>query len=295
MRRALPIALLALSTLGAIATAAAVLVERPRWEAYDRADELVSKAQELSGRGDIRGAHAAVEEALAIAPDDPRARRENGLQLLAAGQREEALAELKAVAKALPYDAGAARELGVLLATMGDVKAGIGWLRKAVSLQPGNGIIHTLLAGYLLQAGQSQQAGREAELGAKLAPQVRLAQSSLGLARWKSGDREGAISAFNRTLALSPSDVPTLLCLAGVTGELHRRDEAIGYLQRALEIAPGNATGWTALGAAYLADNRRSEAERAFREALKLDLNEPGAKAGVQKLAEQQRRAGGER
>jgi Flp pilus assembly protein TadD len=78
--------------------------------------------------------------------------------------------------------------------------------------------------------------------------------------------REAAIGG----LAESPDDVE-LLKLAGRSGVELGRDDAVGQLERATQLAPGDADAWHALGEALATEGRNEEAGAAFRKAVELD------------------------
>jgi len=267
--------------LGALATAGYVAAQSGRLQAFAESNALVDKAQDLGRLGRPRESLEAAQEAAALAPDNPRARRELAMHFIARGELREAAQELRAAFAANRFDSGIARELAAVLGGLRDPRGAMGWLRRAARLEPYNGLTYAMLASYLTQVGEFGSARAAGERAVRLAPQLQLAQFSLGLACWKSGDRERAGLAFRQALALNPSHVPTLYCLAGVAGDMGRTNEAIGYLVRALALSPDTATGWAALGAEYLSVHRPTEAARAFRRALQLDPKDSIAQQGM--------------
>src|SRR6185295_241731 len=56
------------------------------------------------------------------------------------------------------------------------------------------------------------------------------------------GELDAAVEAYGRALRLRPAYADALTNLAGVFGDLRRREEAIACYARALEINPGQAT-----------------------------------------------------
>ena len=277
---------LAASAVGSLVACTAALVRIPEVTALDRSDKLVEEAQARAAQGDADGSRKAVDEALALAPENPRARRELGMHMIAARDLEGAARELLAVARARSGDAGAARELASVLGAAGDAESAVKWLRRALRIAPADAISRALLVGYLVKLDRIPEAREEAEIAAKLAPQVPDVQSRLGIARWKDGDRAGAELAFKRALELWPSDLRVTLFLGAVVAEQNRPEESAQYLLRVIALDPQNVTAYVGLGSDLLSLNLPDEAEAAFRKALELDPGNELAEMGLQKLEE---------
>ena len=281
MRRRLLYLCLLLSALGAFAAVAVVLALSSGCEDFLRSEELVTEAQQLGAAGRRQEAFAAVQTAVAIAPDNPRAHRELAMHFIARGKTDEALEELQAASKAAPRDAGLASEVALTMDALGDKKGALRWFRRAADIDPKDGLILGLLAGSLLNAGETEEALAVGDRAVKLAPRMQPAQFNLGLARWRSGDRSGALEAFREAIRLRPSDVSAMLCAAGVSGELERWEEALRYTRRAVEIAPDNPNAWVGLGGALVRTGDRRGAREAFSRAFQLDSGNAAARKAL--------------
>ena len=270
MRHALRLALVA-SLVGAVCAwvgIVGVAVEARRRAASDR---LLEKAGRRAARGDASGARLLVDQALALDPDSPRARRERAMHLIAQGQFEAAAAELGQVAAARRTDAGAAHEMAEVLSLKGDREGTVHWLREALKRDPKNGLTQVDLARCLIEMGDAAGALREAEKAVALAPRLQSARLVLGVARWRAGDLVGARTALDEALRLRPADLTALLCAAQVAAELGSKEASAGYARRAVAAHGESAEAWLALAQALAAMGRRAEADRALAHARSLE------------------------
>jgi tetratricopeptide (TPR) repeat protein len=87
--------------------------------------------------------------------------------------------------------------------------------------------------------------------------------------RAKSGDFDGAVAFLQQLLEESPSDPEVLYNLGVIYGEARRSDEAIGYMQRVLELAPEHAGALNYIGYTWAEQGLRlDEAEALIVRAL---------------------------
>jgi len=254
--------LLAISIAGTVGTCAGLAAAWSRVQRVERSNELVAEAQRLSAEGEWREAFEVAQTAAGIAPDNPYARRELAMHHIARGDGEAAVRELRTAAAGSPNDAGLAMELGAALAVAGDKEGAVTVLRRAAGMDPGDGVILALLSGCLLETGELAEGLEVAEKAVAVAPRIQAAQFNLGLARWRSGDREGALEAFGEALRLRPSDVSAMICTSAVT-------------------APENANAWAALGGALRRADRPAEARAAFARALDIAPEHPVARRQI--------------
>jgi len=110
------------------------------------------------------------------------------------------------------------------------------------------------------QEHRLEDAAREFEAAAKLAPDQAEIHASLGLTRHHQGNLTAAVTSFARALELKPA-LPGVHALLGFDLlTLGRVKEAIGHLEQARQEAPSNldVTAW--LGVAYLRTERPGDA-----------------------------------
>jgi Flp pilus assembly protein TadD len=125
---------------------------------------------DLERKGDLPGAMARYERALAIRPTAPQALNNLGNLLVGIGQRDRGIALLRESVRHWPGYSSALANLGSSLAESGRVEEGIDYLRKAASIAPADASIRYNLGLALLQAGRPGEALAEFEVVCRLAP-----------------------------------------------------------------------------------------------------------------------------
>jgi superkiller protein 3 len=93
----------------------------------------------------------------------------------------------------------------------------------------------------------------------------------LGLAAWRSGDREEAAGAFDRALQLDPSHKKSLFNSSRVLLEMGQPKEALERVEKALTLEPMSNEGLRLLGRARYQLGQVDEAVAAYQRALGLD------------------------
>ena len=96
-------------------------------------------------------------------------------------------------------------------------------------------------------------------------------QYMLGLSAFKIGDFESSEDAFKRSLELDPNHQKSLLNLARVFLSTGRADEALGRIEEAREIDRTRPDVYRLEGRALHALGQLTEAEDAYREAIRID------------------------
>jgi tetratricopeptide (TPR) repeat protein len=159
------------------------------------------RARWLFQKGDHAGARATYERAIALDPNDARARYDFGTLLMTLGEQESARAQFRAVDDLRP----------------GDPQAQVG------------------LAVIALDEGQAAEAARLLEGVLQHRPEFALARSNLAVAYERLGDWKRALEAYLRLNAAGALD-PDLACAAAwilATGP----DESLCDGAKAVELA----------------------------------------------------------
>jgi tetratricopeptide (TPR) repeat protein len=188
-------------------------------------------------------------------------------------------------------------------------------LRNVLSADPHDAQAHAMLALCLAEQDKLKDATAEAQQAVGLAPDSPLAHYALGFALFKRNWLDEALAAARETVRLNSFDPGNFALVAGIEFErrnwhatleqaenglaidpdhvwctnlramalvkLGRKQEAAATLGNALSRDPENAVshanqGWTLL---HAGDHRAAKVH--FREALRLDPNQPWAKAGM--------------
>ena len=107
-----------------------------------------------------------------------------------------------------------------------DQDAAITQFQQEVTTHPDSSVSHTMLAWALLMDNEPGKALPEARKAAAAAPQLPLAQLSLGRALLETGDVKAAMPVLESALALDPKNLEVHLALAGAYSEAGREDDA---------------------------------------------------------------------
>jgi len=116
------------------------------------------------------------------------------------------------------------------------------------------------------------------------------AEIRAGAAHLRNGRKTQALRAFDRAVALSPSDVETYMVVTGLLTNEEMYEESITYISRGIaRPRPGDSRPdlgisrlwdselYTTLGDVYYHLNRIAEAEDAYRQAILLNKNNASA------------------
>jgi tetratricopeptide (TPR) repeat protein/serine/threonine protein kinase len=119
----------------------------------------------------------------------------------------------------------------------------------------------------------------------ELHPQMPAAHAALGHALW-GRDRAGAIVAFRKAVALDPEYVMAHVWLGGALLYLTPNpgkaelEEAVASYSKAIELEPGNISGWGSRGSAYQKLGQWQKALDDYSRAIRLFPNHLGALRG---------------
>lgn len=196
-----------------------------------------------------------------------------GTALAAAGDRRGAEERLRIAIDLEPRNALARFNLGNLLREGGELEAAIEQYRKAAELVPGDSKIALNLGVALQAAGRNDEALVAFERAAALAPGRPDAHVNLGNVRRLLGKPDEALDAYDAALRIDPTSAPARLGKAGTFIETRRLDAAEPILRKLVRDVPDLAPAHLLLGVLLDATGRAAEAEREFREVLRI---EPG-------------------
>ena len=141
-------------------------------------------------------------------------------------------------------------------------------LRQARTLSPTDPLVEIRLARSQQDAGKGDDAVRTLQAAVAKFPKepaVKLSLAATFERERKFGDAE---AIFRQLIVEDPKDANALNSLGYMLAERGQKlDEAIGLVQRALAIEPGNGAYLDSLGWAYYKQNRLEQAEAPLREA----------------------------
>jgi CRISPR-associated protein Csy1 len=186
---------------------------------------LSLRAQAREMTGDVSGAVADIEHAIARYPRDARLR--NSLGILLADMRDVHGA-IDALTIAVGLDAGYARawnNLGNALRAGGRLSEAVDAVRRAVALQPDYALAWGNLGALLLDLGDDGAARDAFRRALSQNPDLRVVQALAGIARQR-GDIDDAVDLYTRVIATAPDDTNTMLQFAGSLAERDDLDAA---------------------------------------------------------------------
>jgi tetratricopeptide (TPR) repeat protein len=128
--------------------------------------------------------------------------------------------------------------LGVFLAEVGEVDAGLTNLQKAVQLNPGNFCSLNAIGRILFCRKQDSEAAEVFERSLKIKPDNAEALAHLGMIAAAQGRLPEAIDKFRQALRSDPTELTALKNLGVALLVMGRKDEAITHLQEVLRLDP---------------------------------------------------------
>jgi putative PEP-CTERM system TPR-repeat lipoprotein len=257
--------------IAAVACLVAAIAAAPSHAAptASRADGFFEQAQQLYGKGDLRGAEIQLKNALQRDPKHLAARRLLGEVYLKLGNGPAAEKELTAARRGGSDDAA----IRVLIAKSLLIQGRLDDLLREVAEEPSDA---TLRAEFLLLRGQALIGLKQfAEAQVALAESDRLRPDDLRAKVASAnilvgqGKLEEAEQEVDAALARKP-DSPDAQVLKGELRRF-RRDTAgaVGYFAKAIEIDPENVAARIARGAALIELNRDVEAGQDIHDILR--------------------------
>ena len=155
-------------------------------------------------------------------------------------------------------------------------KQGADLAEKAKQAEPNNPKVYQVQASFAMGSGDLGSALLAAKRRVELDPKSEGAHNSLGVILFYSGDMPRARAAFEQALQFaSPARLPaeTYVNLARVAFTEDRPDEAIKWVQQAIQANPNQAYNYVFLALACARKGDQAQARKAAAEALRLNPN----------------------
>ncbi len=185
-------------------------------------DLLVALAQVHQGAGRADTARKYFEKALQENGEHTATLLAYAHLLDAEGELAEATSLYERAVKKSPNDAKPRNDLGICLARRRLYDASIRELKKAVELDPGNARYRNNLATVLVEIGRLDEAYRE--LAAAHPPAI--AHYNLAFLLNRQGDRDAALTAFQKSLQADPTMEQAKTWIKRLGGTVQPRPEA---------------------------------------------------------------------
>ncbi|MDR3110347.1 MAG: tetratricopeptide repeat protein [Planctomycetaceae bacterium] len=153
--------------------------------------------------------------------------------------------------------------------------------RRAVALDPENAFGHYVVSFILLLRKEYDDADAAIRKAIELDRNDPDYLAFRGVIFMSRNRREEAKQFFLEALAIDPEHHQSLTMLSQIESQLGNVEEAQRIAQLAVKNEPENAHAHIASGYSFIYSNQPKEAFEAFREALRLDSNNEGAREGL--------------
>ena len=162
---------------------------------------------------------------------------------------------------------------------MGSPDEGLKELDQALALNPGSPAVRGLRGLYFQRAGDFRKALAEFQTAAALEPENPVWFVSVGEAHSKTGDLIRALQAYQTATTLAPDDASywRLLAIFCAQNNVNVKDVGVPAAQKAVILAPEDASSRDVLGWLLTLDARYEEAERMLSHALEIDPHHASA------------------
>lgn len=218
-------------------------------------------------RGDLPGARAAAESALASAPSDPALLEFAGLMATQMGDPASAIPHFRRLMEIVPGNRGARINLATALLSIDRFEEA-----ADVCASPDGDPKLLRLAGFACQqAGRLDEAARAYQAVVEADPGDFEAWNNLGNVRADLGDLSGAHFALGQAITLRPDIIPIYRNLSEVLAQADQPEVRQALMQEAARRAPDDPGVLVDLGLAEAGARDFAASERAFREAIRLD------------------------
>jgi TolB-like protein/Flp pilus assembly protein TadD len=158
---------------------------------------------------------------------------------------KEARREFERAIALNPNDAVAHYLLGYsVFASLSEFDSALVEFKRALELDPSSRIMNANLAGCFVLARRYHEAVVSARKAVELDPNFAYAHTMLGLALELSGDTQGAIAEYEKSLQASGSDYRVLAFLGHLYGVKGEREKASQLFQKVKEIDQSQGVQW---------------------------------------------------
>jgi tetratricopeptide (TPR) repeat protein len=203
-------------------------------------------------------------------PDDLRTAVRLGYLYFEERRHEEAAEQFERVLEANPGDTEVAFFLAVVRRRLGDTEGSVELFSGIPQDDDYYSEARVQIASIFERRGDYAKAIEQVELALAARPDREFQLYAATLLS-KSGDLDGAVQAIETLLDDDPADDELLFNLGVVYGEAERIDQALIYMQRALEENPDNASALNYIGYTWAEKGvNLDEAERMIRRAIEL-------------------------
>jgi protein O-GlcNAc transferase len=236
----------------------------------------IETAWDLIAKGQRSQAVALLHDLVRNDPHNADARLLLGSVLMEQGERSESIAQLEEAVRLRPKSAEVQNALGEAYNLFGELKSARPAFERAVAIDPAFAQARVNLASVLLQAGDGERALQHLERAITLfgnKPDAAYPHYLRAKLYVEKRDTAKAVSDLERAVALRPDFGEAWSDLGEARKALFDEDGALQALQRAVESSPDDAVAQTRLGLNLLNRGKPHEAIVPLQHAAGLDPN----------------------
>ena len=187
------------------------------------------------------------------------------------------------------FGAEVPQKLAAAYMLQGNVAAATRAFREAIRVDP-DGCKEDVYLNYgsaLMMEGRLDEAIAAFETAARMKPDYEMAYYNRGNALSQKGDFQAAIESYRRALRLKPDYAEANVRLGVTLRKTGRSEESLDCFRKALDSISMETSAWVPIevhhetGNTLLDLGKKAEAAAAFRAALRIDPNHPGARKGL--------------
>jgi len=217
-------------------------------------------AADLAKKGQYAAAIPEWTKAIAMSPDDARARNNFGQTLARLGKEDEAIAQLRKAVLYKPHYPEARNNLAIALARTGDSSEAIDNYRKALEDNPNYAEAHNNLGRALMEQHHLPEAIEQYQAALTINPEYAEAHNNLGYALAAQGHLDAAVAEYNKAIENDPKYAHAYNNLGLALAMQDHVDDAIADFNKAIELDPKDAGAEGNLGHALLSKNNLDDA-----------------------------------
>ena len=246
--------------------------------------QAVEDANQLLDLNRPQEALVILENVVAAVPDYLPARMVLGEALAKSGKLDEACQVYQMLAENDPGRGEVHARLGSILGQLGHSDDALAEIQRAVDLGPDTAEYRVSLGVLYLELHQQEKALEQFQRGIRVDPAC--ANFEIGKVLAASGDLNGAVNCYKRTLECDPNWIPLHTEIAVLLARQKKFDEAIEYAKRAVQLSPQDADAHYNLGRMLFEKGKFSDALGPLEEAVRRNPQHPKAPRQLKQVQE---------